>query len=125
MQEYERNILEQYNIEVDSTRKTRGAVLCDGGQGLFLLKEVSSSENRIPVLCELYDRLTDQGYTNVDRIILNREGNAVSCLEDGSKYIVKQWFRGRECDIQRQSFWTRRGLWQNFILLCKRNWNRA
>lgn len=101
MQEYERNILEQYNIEVDSTRKTRGAVLCDGGQGLFLLKEVSSSENRIPVLCELYDRLTDQGYTNVDRIILNREGNAVSCLEDGSKYIVKQWFRGRECDIRK------------------------
>lgn len=103
MQEYERNILEQYNIEVDSTRKTRGAVLCDGGQGLFLLKEVSSSENRIPVLCELYDWLADQGYANVDRIILNREGNAVSCLEDGSKYIVKRWFRGRECDMRKTS----------------------
>ena len=101
MQEYERNILEQYDIEVDSTRKTRGAVLCDGRQGLFLLKEVSASEKRIPALCKLYDCLAEQGYENVDRILLNKEGNAVSCLEDGSKYIVKRWFRGRECDIRK------------------------
>ena len=34
MQEYELGVLEQYNIEVISTRKTRGAILCDTDQGL-------------------------------------------------------------------------------------------
>lgn len=101
MQEYERNILDQYNIDVISTRKTRGAVLCDTKQGLFLLKEVSVSENRIPVLCELHEHLAKQGYENIDRMIPDRSGNTIVCLEDGSKYILKRWFQGRECDIRK------------------------
>ena len=43
MQEYELNVLEQYNIEVSGTRKTRGAVLCDTDRGMMLLKEVKLS----------------------------------------------------------------------------------
>lgn len=103
MQEYERTILDQYNIDVISTRKTRGAVLCDTKQGLFLLKEVSVSENRIPVLCELHEHLAEQGYENIDRMIPDRSGNTVVCPEDGSKYILKRWFQGRECDIRKTS----------------------
>ena len=40
MQEFEQKILEQYDIEVNSTRKVRGAVLCETNKGVFLLKEV-------------------------------------------------------------------------------------
>lgn len=101
MQEYERNILDQYNIDVISTRKTRGAVLCDTKQGLFLLKEVSVSENRIPVLCELHEHLMEQGYGNIDCIVPDKAGNTIVCPEDGGKYILKRWFQGRECDIRR------------------------
>ena len=36
MQDYERdNILEQYEIVVNSTRKTRGAILCSTDKGVF------------------------------------------------------------------------------------------
>ena len=72
MQEYELGVLEQYNIEVISTRKTRGAILCDTDQGLLLLKEVRVSEKRIPALFELYEYLYSQGYGRIDRIILTR-----------------------------------------------------
>ena len=51
MQEFEQKILEQYDIEVSSTRKVRGAVLCETNKGLFLLKEITTSEKRIPALC--------------------------------------------------------------------------
>ena len=44
MQEFEQKILEQYDIEVNSTRKVRGAVLCETNKGVFLLKEVTTSE---------------------------------------------------------------------------------
>ena len=36
MQEFEQKILEQYDIEVNSTRKVRGAVLCETNKGVFL-----------------------------------------------------------------------------------------
>ena len=101
MQEYEQNILEQYDIEVAGTRKTRGAVLCDTERGLLLLKEVELSEKRIPALYELYEYLHSQGYSQTDRIILNREGNCVTETEDGGKYILKEWPVGRECDVRK------------------------
>lgn len=100
MQDYERNILEQYYMDVNSTRKIRGAVLCDTRQGLFLLKEVSVSESRIPALCELYTYLMEKGCCNVDYILANKEGEYISQAEDGGKYLVKRWFAGRECDMR-------------------------
>ena len=56
MQDYERdNILEQYEIAVNSTRKTRGAILCSTDKGVFLMREVGVSEKRLPALIELYE----------------------------------------------------------------------
>lgn len=101
MQEYERNVLEQYDIEVSSTRKTRGAVLCDTNKGLLLLKEVKVSSKRIPAMSELYQYLWEQGVEYTDRILLTKEDEPFVTLEDGSRYIVKQWFEGRECDVRR------------------------
>lgn len=37
MREYELEVLEQYDIEVISTRKTRGAYFCNTKEGLMLL----------------------------------------------------------------------------------------
>ena len=101
MQEYELNVLDQYNIDVTGTRKTRGAILCDTQQGLLLLREVTTSEKHIPALCNLYGYLKGQGYEWTDEILLNKSGEYVSTAEDGSKYILKQWYQGRECDIRK------------------------
>lgn len=38
MQEFEQKILEQYDIEVSSTRKVRGAVLCETNKGIIPFK---------------------------------------------------------------------------------------
>ena len=101
MQEYERYVLEQYNIDVSSTRKIRGAVLCDTDQGPLLLRETATAPGRISALYRLYDHLWQQGYHNIDQIILNKEGECLTVLEDGSKYLLKRWFQGRECDIRK------------------------
>ena len=103
MQEYELEVLEQYDIEVKSTRKTRGAILCDTNRGVLLLKEIKVSEKRIPALYELHEYLYGQGYEQTDRIILTREGRSFSQLNDGGKYVLKCWFAGRECDIKKST----------------------
>ena len=101
MQEYERNVLEQYDIEVSGTRKTRGAVLCDTDRGLMLLKEVKVSKRRIPALYELHEYLLEQGYTHTDRLMLTKEGEYLASSEEGKQYLLKFWFQGRECDVKK------------------------
>ncbi len=102
MKENELEVLEQYDIDVNSTRKIRGAVLCDTKQGVFLLKEVHLSEKRIPLLYQVYCHIREQGYENVDIIVKNREGEFISTGESGTKYLLKSWFYGRECDNKRE-----------------------
>ncbi|MGN1167382.1 MAG: CotS family spore coat protein [Lachnospiraceae bacterium] len=103
MQEYERKVLEKYQIDTCSTRKVRGAVLCDTAQGIFLLREVFAPAGRILALCELYEHLEKHGYTGVDRLIPNEEGEYVTVMEDGRKYMLCRWFRARECDLRKPS----------------------
>lgn len=101
MQDYDRNILEKYEIDVNSTRKVRGAVLCDTAQGVFLLKEVSAPSGRLLALCELYAHLEEYGPCNTDSIMPNRENELVTVREDGKKYMLRRWFLGRECDFKK------------------------
>ena len=91
MQDYERdNILEQYEIAVNSTRKTRGAILCSTDKGVFLMREVGVSEKRLPALIELYEYFMDYGYQTIDMPVKNREGNYVTKGFDGSIYMLRR-----------------------------------
>lgn len=101
MREYELEVLEQYDIEVNGTRKIRGAILCDTKEGNFLLQETRLSEKRVPLLCGLYEHIEAAGYPNVDKPVANREGSYLSAGENGQKYILKKWYNGRECDVRK------------------------
>lgn len=104
MQDYELNsILEQYDIAVISTRKIRGAILCDTDKGLLLLKEVTVSKAKVPALLKLYGYLESQGYMQADFPVRNQNGEYISCTEEGSRFILKHWDNGRECDIRKPS----------------------
>lgn len=102
MQEYERdNILEKYEIAVNSTRKIRGAILCNTDKGVLLLKEAGVSEKRIPALVELYEYFEKCGYYDLDMPVKNREGNYATKGLDGNVYMLRRMPPGRECDVRR------------------------
>lgn len=101
MQDYELSILEQYPIIVKSTRKTRGAFFCDTDQGFLLLRESGMSKRRILAVQKLCSHLEEEGYARTDQLIPNQTGEYVSTSEEGRNYILKRWFRGRECDIRK------------------------
>lgn len=102
MREYETEILEQYEIEVKSTRKIRGAFFCDTDQGTMLLKESTISDRRARFLYELLSEIAEEGYPNVDIPFAAKEGTFVSTSRDGVSYMLKHWFYGRECDVRRE-----------------------
>ena len=103
MGEKEVEVLSQYDIDVKNTKKVRGAVLCDTKQGLYLVKELDCSEKTLSALYEVQQRLQGQGYKNIDILMKNKEEQLYSRAEDGAKYIVKQWFHGKESDIHKEN----------------------
>lgn len=102
MKEQEYQVLEQYQVDVNSTRKVRGAVLCDTKQGLLLLKELNTSKGRVPVLCKLCECLQKNGMERVDMPLKNQEDSYISIGADGNFYLLKHWFAGRECEVRRE-----------------------
>ena len=90
MREYELEVLSQYDIEIKSTRKIRGAFFCDTDRGNVLLKEVHFSEKRAPLLVLLCRQLESRGYPDVDMPILTKEGECLASGRDGRKYLLKR-----------------------------------
>lgn len=102
MRDYELEILEQYEIEVKSTRKIRGAFFCDTSEGTMLLKESVISDKRAPLMYKMLCGLKEDGYPNVDIPVAEKEGALISTSRDGTHYMLKRWFQGRECDVRRE-----------------------
>lgn len=97
----ELEVLEQYDINIKSTRKIRGAIWCDTSQGVYVLKEIQLSTKRIPALYGLYQYIKERGYQNVDGIVKNKEEELWSESEEGNHYVLKKWYYGKECDNKR------------------------
>ena len=93
-------VLEQYEIDVMGTKKGRGAVLVETGQGYMVLKEYNGSAGRIDYEEELLLKINDMNMISVDTPIRNKENMLISKLDDGSSYILKKWYVGRECDVK-------------------------
>ena len=103
MKEYELEVLERYDVEVKSTRRIRGAFFCDTNEGTMLLKETRISQKRAPLLYLVLSRLENEGHMNVDTPVFTREGELLTPGRDGTCYIMKKWYNGRECDIKREN----------------------
>lgn len=101
-EEYELEVLEQYDIIVKSTRRIRGAFFCDTEEGAMLLKETRISAQRAPLLYLILSRIEGEGKIMTDTPVFTREGGLVAVSREGTGYMLKKWFRGRECDIRQE-----------------------
>ena len=54
-------MIENYDVNVNSTRKVRGAIFYDTEQGPMLLRELNVSTKRLPMLYSLGQELQKQG----------------------------------------------------------------
>lgn len=99
MSEKGMNVLEQYDFRVQRSMRGRGAQLCETEKGLVLLKEYTGSIHRLFAEQEILEGLEQEGI-RVDSYIRNLEGQVLSIDSDGTKYVLKKWFWGRECDVK-------------------------
>lgn len=100
MNERGTGVLTQYELEVIKTCRTRGAVLCETDRGLKLLKEWTGSDRRIQLEYEVLSALEEETGLQVDCCIRNREGALVCVDEDHTRYVVRNWYEGKECSTR-------------------------
>lgn len=93
-------LLDNYDIEVLRTWKGRGAILCETKQGIFILKEYAGHRERAVFQDMLLSLVKDRGFKNVESILKNKEQELLTQDQDGSYYILKTYFEGRECNVR-------------------------
>ncbi|TGY91983.1 CotS family spore coat protein [Petralouisia muris] len=93
-------ILEQYPFEVRQTVKGRGALICDTDKGLKILKEYKGSEGRADFLYGLLQFLKNHGQERIDCIVKTGDAKTIARDADGTAYMVRDWYEGRECDTK-------------------------
>lgn len=94
------SLLENYDIEVLRTWKGRGALLCETKQGILILKEYAGHREKAIFQDELLTMVSSRGFTQVEKILKNKEQELLTQDQDGTLYILKTYFEGRECNIK-------------------------
>ncbi len=100
MNDFYLQVLQQYDGEILEIRRGRGAWLCQRQDGWKLLREYRGSMKRLEFEETVLQSLKDQGICYVDQCIRNRDGMLLTVAEDGTKYVLKDWFLDRECSIR-------------------------
>ena len=93
-------VLSQYELEILDVRRGRGAWLCETNQGLKLLREYKGTIKRLEFEDHLFTQLEEAWHPFVDRYVRNREGELLSSADDGTRWIVKDWYADRECNLK-------------------------
>ncbi|MDE6204019.1 MAG: CotS family spore coat protein, partial [Lachnospiraceae bacterium] len=93
-------LLDNYDIEVLRTWKGRGAILCETRQGILILKEYGGHREKAVFQDTLLKHVQEMGFKNVENILKNKEQELLTQDQDGSFYVLKTYFDGRECNVR-------------------------
>ena len=93
-------LLEDYDIEVQKTRKGRGCIICETPTGPLTFMEYRGNVNRLPSEKLLLEQIAASGKISVDRIFPTKEESLYVTDGDGINYILKSYHEGKECNIK-------------------------
>ena len=93
-------ILKQYELQVKAVRKGRGAWICETDQGLKSLREYQGTVKRLEFEDQVLCQLKGLAGLHADQYIRNKEGMLISTAEDGSRFVLKDWYGDRECNLK-------------------------
>lgn len=94
------SVLEQYDIEVLRTWKGRGAILFETKQGTKILKEYLGPAEKLKLQNDLLIHMKEECDCFVEQLFPNKEGELFCQDQDQIKYIVKDYFVGKECNTR-------------------------
>lgn len=97
------SVLEQYDLTVERTWKGRGSILFETKDGIYILKEYKGAPERLLRIGPVLKRIRENGYTDIEEILSNKEGEYFCVDYDRTTYIVKRYFQAKECNIKEKT----------------------
>ncbi len=94
------SLLENYELELLRASKGRGAILCETNQGTMILKEYMGHKEKSIFQDAVLSMIQENGFLQIESIIKNKEGEILTTDVDGTSYILKTYFEGRECNVR-------------------------
>ena len=94
------SILEQYDFSVERTWKGRGAILFESNNNVYILKEYKGASDRLSFIADRLTKIKENGFTEIEYILPNKEGSYFCTDYDRTTYIVKRYFTAKECNIR-------------------------
>jgi len=91
-------ILENYEIDVISIKKTKGYYVINTAQASYVLRKTSDSEERALLRYQIQETLLKNDFLDIEKIYKTRDNN-LFVSEDGQKYILNDYIMGREADF--------------------------
>lgn len=80
--------------------KGRGGVILFTDRGCRLFLECSRNDGFYLRDEAVTKAVSDAGFENVDTYVRNQDGELFTVGDDGHRYVMKNWFGGRECDVK-------------------------
>ena len=102
MNEKQREVADQYDINVEASYRSRGCLHLVTDQGLFMITPYNGSPLRLACEYELQKKLMEAGFCQLDEILPNREGGFISYDKYRTPFILKRSFEGRECSLKEE-----------------------
>ncbi|WP_167957127.1 CotS family spore coat protein [Anaerosporobacter faecicola] len=100
MEDRHEEIWKQYNMAIRNVYRVRGAYILETNQGLKLYRNYEGSDTKIEFEQSVKEHLQKAGYTNVDLYLRNQNGELITEDSLGTKYVIKSWFNGEECNLR-------------------------
>lgn len=97
------SVLEQYGLEAAAVYRGRGALICDTKDGMVLIREFCGTQKKLEYQAELLSSVSQSSEILVDEILKNQEDSYISFDKENLPYVVKRWYKGRECDTRSES----------------------
>ena len=99
MDDKNKQIYEQYELEVDNVYKKRGFIYLESKDILYVVKPYNYTEKKAELECLVKRVLADRGFDLIDIMLKNNNQVYLTQNKYGNKFILKKWYRGEECDV--------------------------
>lgn len=96
-------VLEQYDIDVYNTYKSRGALMAVSVQGeLYRVTQYNGNCYHAEVMAIILNEIRQAGFLYVPVYIKNNNDTYITTGSDRNNYIITTWYEGRECDVMKE-----------------------
>lgn len=99
MNEKSLEVLKQYDFEVRRVSRGRGGMLLYTENDCKLFLECNRQEKFYEREADMTQLVKAHGFSNVDTYVLTTQGEVFATDTDGRRFVVKNWYDGRECNV--------------------------